>query len=226
MAIYSARQIFQPTVEPSIPSAQPIPASVSTLSSALHAHDLATYAHSQRVIHYALTLGRLLGLSQAELLTLEHGVFLHDIGKLHIPNTILKKSSRLSKTEWEAVQQHPLDGYDMVGTLPSFEEAAETILYHHEWYNGSGYPYGLKGENIPLGARICSLVDTLDALTSHRPYRNPISFAEAFIWIESERGTHFDPFLVDTFTAIRSSEWQRIQVMFSRSASYTYLQQS
>ena len=226
MAMYSTRQILQPTVQPSASFSRTNAITVSTLSTALRAHDLGTYAHSQRVIHYALALGRLLGLSQAELLTLEHGVFLHDIGKLHIPNTILKKSSRLSKTEWEAVQQHPLDGYDMVGTLPSFEEAAETILYHHEWYNGSGYPYGLKGENIPLGARICSLVDTLDALTSHRPYRNPISFPEAFIWIESERGTHFDPFLVDTFTAIRSSEWQRIQVMSTRSPSYAYLQTS
>ena len=215
--MYSTHRILQPAVQPSVSSSRTNAITVSTLSTALRAHDLGTYAHSQRVIHYALALGRLLGLPQAALLTLQQGVFLHDIGKLHIPNTILKKSSRLSKTEWEAVQQHPLDGYDMVGTLPSFEEAAETILYHHEWYNGSGYPYGLKGENIPLGARICSLVDTLDALTSHRPYRNPISFPEAFIWIESERGTHFDPFLVDTFTAIPSSEWQRIQVMSTRS---------
>ena len=215
--MYSTHQILQPPVHPSASSSRTNAITVSTLSTALRAHDLGTYAHSQRVIHYALALGRLLGLPQAALLTLQQGVFLHDIGKLHIPNTILKKSSRLSKTEWEAVQQHPLDGYDMVCALPSFEDTAGIILYHHEWYNGSGYPYGLKGENIPLGARICSLVDTLDALTSHRPYRNPISFPEAFIWIESERGTHFDPFLVDTFTAIPSSEWQRIQVMSTRS---------
>ncbi len=224
--MYSTHQILQPPVHPSASSSRTNAITVSTLSTALRAHDLGTYAHSQRVIHYALALGRLLGLPQAALLTLQQGVFLHDIGKLHIPNTILKKSSRLSKTEWEAVQQHPLDGYDMVCALPSFEDTAGIILYHHEWYNGSGYPYGLKGENIPLGARICSLVDTLDALTSHRPYRNPISFPEAFIWIESERGTHFDPFLVDTFTAIPSSEWQRIQVMSTRSPAYAYLQAS
>ena len=224
--MYSTHQILQPAVHPSASSSRTNAITVSTLSTALRAHDLGTYAHSQRVIHYALALGRLLGLPQAALLTLQQGVFLHDIGKLHIPNTILKKSSRLSKTEWEAVQQHPLDGYDMVCALPSFEDTAGIILYHHEWYNGSGYPYGLKGENIPLGARICSLVDTLDALTSHRPYRNPISFAEAFIWIESERGTHFDPLLVDTFTAIPSSEWQRIQVMSTRSPAYAYLQAS
>ncbi len=224
--MYSTHQILQPPVYPSASSSRTNAITVSTLSTALRAHDLGTYAHSQRVIHYALALGRLLGLPQAALLTLQQGVFLHDIGKLHIPNTILKKSSRLSKTEWEAVQQHPLDGYDMVCALPSFEDTAGIILYHHEWYNGSGYPYGLKGENIPLGARICSLVDTLDALTSHRPYRNPISFPEAFIWIESERGTHFDPFLVDTFTAIPSSEWQRIQVMSTRSPAYAYLQAS
>ncbi len=224
--MYSTHQILQPPVHPSASSSRTNAITVSTLSTALRAHDLGTYAHSQRVIHYALALGRLLGLPQAALLTLQQGVFLHDIGKLQVPNTILKKSSRLSKTEWEAVQQHPLDGYDMVGTLPSFEEAAETILYHHEWYNGSGYPYGLKGENIPLGARICSLVDTLDALTSHRPYRNPISFPEAFIWIESVSGTHFDPFFLYSFTAIPSFEWQRIQVMSTRSPSYAYLQAS
>lgn len=224
--MYSTHQILQPPVHPSASSSRTNAITVSTLSTALRAHDLGTYAHSQRVIHYALALGRLLGLPQAALLTLQQGVFLHDIGKLHIPNTILKKPGRLSKTEWEAVQQHPLDGYDMVCALPSFEDTAGIILYHHEWYNGSGYPYGLKGENIPLGARICSLVDTLDALTSHRPYRNPISFPEAFIWIESERGTHFDPFLVDTFTAIPSSEWQRIQVMSTRSPAYAYLQAS
>ncbi len=224
--MYSTHQILQPAVQPGASSSRTNAITVSTLSTALRAHDLGTYAHSQRVIHYALALGRLLGLPQAALLTLQQGVFLHDIGKLHIPNTILKKSSRLSKTEWEAVQQHPLDGYDMVCALPSFEDTAGIILYHHEWYNGRGYPYGLKGENIPLGARICSLVDTLDALTSHRPYRNPISFAEATTWIKLESGTHFDPLLVDTFTAIPSSEWQRIQAMSTRSPSYAYLQAS
>jgi HD-GYP domain-containing protein (c-di-GMP phosphodiesterase class II) len=187
-----------------------------TLGTALHRRDTCTHAHSQRLIYYALALGRLLGLSQAELLTLKRGVFLHDIGKLHIPDDILRKPSPLSEVEWTVMKKHPLLGYGMLKSSPLLEDVAPIVLSHHEWYDGTGYPHGLSGEEIPIGARICAVVDMLDALTANRPYRRPVSFSTACECIWLEGGTHFDPLVVKAFLTIQSYQWQELQCSAER----------
>jgi response regulator RpfG family c-di-GMP phosphodiesterase len=182
-------------------------ATVSSLGAALHGRDACTHAHSQRLIGYAEVLGRVLGLSQTELSILKHGVFLHDIGKIHVPDGILWNPGCLSTSEWTVMRRHPLVGYHIVTRCPWLHDAARIILAHHEWYDGSGYPHGLRGYEIPLGARICSVVDMLDALTSVRPYRNPVSFSEACELVRAEGGTHFDPLVVEAFNTVDPSQW-------------------
>lgn len=181
------------------------------LDAALQARDICTHAHCQRVIYYSLTLGRMLGLSQQELVTLEQGVFLHDIGKIHMPDSVLLKPGQLSATERAVIEQHSAIGYDMLRHNPLLADAAEIVLSHHERYDGSGYPMGLGGEDIPLGARICAVSDAFDALTSVRPYRAPMSFDDAWGHIDAERGRHFDPNIVDLFTALSPSQWQGVR---------------
>lgn len=197
-------------------SEQAIETMVSALGEALHGRDLATHAHSQRVICYALTLGRILGVSQTELFTLKRGVYLHDVGKIYIPDQILRKAGRLSETEWSVMRRHPVIGYGLVSSIPSLLDAAKIVLTHHERYDGSGYPHGLKGAEIPLGARIFSVVDTLDAITSDRPYRKPVNFAEAREQVAAESGTHFDPDIIDVFTMIRPECWQQLRCCLAR----------
>lgn len=181
------------------------------LDAALQARDICTHAHCQRVIFYSLTLGRMMGLAEHELVTLEHGVFLHDIGKIHMPDSVLLKPGLLSATERTVIEQHSAIGHDMLRHNPLLADAAKIVLSHHERYDGSGYPMGLSGENIPLGARICAVSDTFDALTSIRPYRAPMSFDEAWDYIDSERGRHFDPDIVDFFTVLSPSQWQGVR---------------
>ena len=181
------------------------------LDAALQARDLCTHTHCQRVIYYSLSLGRMMGLSEQELVTLERGVFLHDIGKIHMPDSVLLKPGLLSETERTVMQQHPQIGFEMLRHNPLLTDAAEIVLMHHERYNGSGYPMGIRGEDIPLGARICAITDTFDALTSLRPYRTPMSFEEACRYVNSERGRHFDPQIVDMFTALPPSHWREVQ---------------
>ncbi len=196
------------------------------LDAALQARDICTHTHCQRVIYYSLALGRMLGLSEHELIILERGVFLHDIGKIHMPDSVLLKPGILSETERAVMQQHPLIGYEMLRHNPLLTDAAEIVLAHHERYNGSGYPMGLRGADIPLGARICAITDTFDALTSIRPYRTPMSFSEACNYIQSERCRQFDPEIVDTFTALEPSRWAAIQRLAGTSTTVTDLFQA
>lgn len=196
------------------------------LGAALQARDICTHAHCQRVIHYSLTLGRMMDLSEQELVTLERGVFLHDIGKIHMPDSVLLKPGLLSDTERTVMQQHSSIGFEMLRHNPLLTDAAEIVLTHHERYNGSGYPLGLRGEDIPLGARICAITDTFDAITSIRPYRTPMSVEEACNYIQSERDRQYDPEIVDMFTALPPSQWQEIQRVASTSTALTNLFQA
>ncbi len=193
---------------------------------ALQARDICTHAHCQRVISYSLTLGRLMGLSGHDLVTLERGVFLHDIGKIHMPDSVLLKPGLLSAAERTVIQQHAAIGFEMLRPIPLLNDAAEIVLSHHERYNGSGYPRGLSGEEIPLGARICAITDTFDALTSIRPYRTPMNFDEACGYIISERGRLFDPNIVDMFSALSPSQWQAVQRRTSSSTIMASLSQA
>jgi response regulator RpfG family c-di-GMP phosphodiesterase len=196
------------------------------LDAALQARDICTHSHCQRVIYYSLSLGRMMDLSEHELVTLERGVFLHDIGKIHMPDSVLQKPGLLSEAERTVIQRHSSIGYEMLRHNPLLTDAAEIVLTHHERYNGSGYPMGLRGEDIPLGARICAITDTFDALTSFRPYRTPMSFEEACRYINSERGRHFDPHIVDMFSALPASHWQEVQRMASSSKALATLFQA
>ena len=160
-------------------------ATLRALDAALQARDICTHSHCQRVIYYSLTLGRLMGLTENELITLERGVFLHDVGKIHMPDAVLQKPGKLSETDWVVMKQHPMIGFEMLRHNELLVDAAEIVLAHHERYNGSGYPFGLRGDDIPLGGRLCAITDTFDALTSQRPYRTPISFAEACQYLDA-----------------------------------------
>lgn len=193
---------------------------------ALLARDICTHTHCQRVIYYSLTLGRMMGMPEHELVTLERGVFLHDIGKIHMPDSVLLKPGLLSDTERTVMQQHPAIGFEMLRHNPLLTAAAEIVLTHHERYNGSGYPLRLRGEDIPLGARICAITDTFDAITSIRPYRTPMSVEEACNYIQSERGRLYDPEIVDMFTALPPSQWQEVQCLASTHTSLARLFQA
>lgn len=187
-------------------------ATLLALGAALDLHDEGTHAHSRRVVCYALRLGRVLGLSHDELLTLERGVFLHDIGKIYVPDSILKKPGPLTADEWKVMKRHPAVGYAMICSIPFLRDAAQIVLAHHERYDGTGYPRGLRGQEIPFGARIFAVMDCFDALTSSdRPYRRPITIAEACELIRAKSGSHFDPVVVDAFQAVPVSEWAELQ---------------
>jgi putative nucleotidyltransferase with HDIG domain len=138
-----------------------------------------------------------MGINNGELVQIEHGALLHDIGKLRIPDSILWKPSKLTPEEWEIMRKHPEYGFEFVRKIGFLKEAADIILSHHEKFDGTGYPRGLKGKEISFGARIFSLVDAMDALVYDRPYHRATAFSVAREEIRLRAGTHFDPELVD-----------------------------
>ena len=160
---------------------------------------------------YALIVGRRLGLSKDALVALEQAVFLHDIGTIHIPDRILKKSEPLAEAEWKVMKSHVTIGYAMLSSIPGLEETAEVVLAHHERYDGKGYPHRLEGDDIPLGARICAVVDWLDTLTSDQPYHRAVGFLHACKQIAARRGTQFDPKVVNAFLSVPPWEWRQLQ---------------
>ena len=166
--------------------------------------------HSSYVAAYTVLLARHYGLQDREILIdIERGALLHDIGKIGIPETILQKKEALTEEEMEIIRYHPLIGFAMIEEFSFLQGAAEIILFHHEKYDGTGYPFGLVGEEIPLSARLFSLADTLDAITSDRPYRRGRSLEEALQEIERCRGSQFDPELVDIMQAIPLDKWEK-----------------
>lgn len=177
-------------------------ATLLALSAALDARDRETEGHSQRVTKWALAIGRQLNLSPDELTNLERGALLHDVGKIGISDNILRKAGPLTPAERQVMNQHPQLGYNMLRGIAFLQDALPVVLYHQEMYDGTGYPAGLQGERIPLGARIFAVADTYDAMTSVRPYRQPLSHAEALAEIERCRGSQFDPRVVDAFFAL------------------------
>ena len=181
---------------------------VRALRSALAAKDTYTEGHVRRVATYGVSTGRRLGLDGRDLELLETASLLHDIGKIGIPETILRKPGPLVTDEVEIMKGHPEIGARIVQDLPSLKDAAPAVRYHQERFDGRrdghfpGYPSGLRGEEIPIGARIIAVVDAFDAMTSDRPYRRAMTVAEATRVLREERGGHFDPRVVDAFLAV------------------------
>lgn len=173
--------------------------SVRTLISIINAKDRYTFGHSERVIDYGVRLARRLMLPEEEIAVLKYGSFLHDIGKIEIERDILNKSESLTKNEWEILKQHPVWGAEIIKPLPSLQRVVPIVLYHHENFDGTGYPIGLKGEEIPLTARIIRIIDSFDAMTTDRPYKKGMSKVAALNELSSFSGTYYDPELVLKF---------------------------
>jgi len=165
-----------------------------------------THLHAQRLQDLALSLGKKVGLSEYQLGNLKLLALLHDIGKIGIPDSILFKTYILTPSEWKKMREHSRIGYRMAKNIPDFAPIAQEILYHHEYWDGTGYPDGLKGEKIPLLSRIISIVDAYDVMQSRRPYKGPISKTEALKEIKRCAGTQFDPQLVEMFLKIENGK--------------------
>ena len=184
---------------------------LEALGDALDLKDSETEGHSKRVTAYTIALARAMGISPAQIKVIARGAFLHDIGKMAIPDEILRKPGNLTQDEQEVMREHCTRGYHILRKIPFLSEAAEIVYSHQEHYNGSGYPSGLSGNQIPIGARIFAVADTLDAITSDRPYRNARNFDVAREEILRCSGTQFDPAVVEVFLKIPNELWQELR---------------
>ena len=186
-------------------------ATLRALAAALEARDAETKGHSERVVSYCLRLGKQIGLNDRQLITLENGALLHDIGKIGVPDGILLKRGALNEEEWRYMRRHVEYGAQILQGIDFLEGASEIVAQHHERYNGSGYPNRMEGDQICLGARIFAVADAVDAITSDRPYRSARSFEDAAEELTRCSGSHFDPFVVDAFTAAPLDGWREIR---------------
>jgi putative nucleotidyltransferase with HDIG domain len=175
---------------------------VQSLAAALDANDTYANGHSANVARCAVKIGRAMGLCQEELDGLERAALLHDIGKVYIPAQTWRKDRGLSAEEQAQIRQHPVVGAELLDSIKSFKQEAQAILHHHERYDGTGYPYGLKGLAIPLEARILAVADAFDAMTSERPYRSALLLREALEELYSNAGSQFDPRVVEAFLTV------------------------
>jgi putative nucleotidyltransferase with HDIG domain len=180
---------------------------LEALGGALDMKDAETEGHSRRVTAFTMALARKMGLSRDQIDVIARGAFLHDIGKMAIPDAILRKPGPLEPDEIAIMREHCYRGYQMLKKIPFLTEAAEIVYSHQERYDGTGYPRGLKGEEIPLGARLFSVADTLDAITSDRPYRPAQSLTAAREEIERWSGRQFDPEVVKIFLSMPEDIW-------------------
>jgi len=169
---------------------------------ALELRDQEAEGHSQRVTELALRLARAMGISEEYLVLFRRGALLHDIGKMGIPDVILLKPDALTEEEWTIMRKHPIYAYDMLSPIAYLRPALDIPYCHHEKWDGTGYPRGLKGDQIPLAARIFAVVDVWDALRSDRPYRAAWPEEEVWEYIREQSGKHFDPQVVEAFLKI------------------------
>ena len=185
--------------------------SIQTLRYTVEAKDPYTRGHSDRVSAFAVVLGKYLGLSEADLRTLEVGGLFHDIGKIGIPDSILLKQAKLTDDEYSEIKNHPSIGAHILCNASIFQDIIPIVKHHHERYDGRGYPSQLKGEEIPYLARITAVVDTFDAMTSKRTYRNAIPLEDVKAEIERCSGTQFDPEIAKAFLDILNNHYDEIQ---------------
>ncbi len=190
---------------------------LEALGAALDLRDNDTAGHSRRVTRYCLEMSKAIGCSGEQLKQIVRGAYLHDIGKIGIPDAILLKPGKLTPEERETMETHARIGYELVSRIAFLAPAAEIVLTHQERYDGTGYPQGLVGEEIPLGARIFAVADTLDAMTTDRPYRRALTFQVAKDEITRESRRQFDPEVVRVFLAIPDHVWNDIRLEVSSS---------
>jgi putative nucleotidyltransferase with HDIG domain len=184
---------------------------LEALGDALDLKDAETEGHSKRVTAFTIAIARALELPQERVRVIARGAFLHDIGKMAIPDAILRKPGRLSAEEQAIMREHSYLGYQILRKIPFLQEAADIVYSHQERYDGSGYPRGLRGDQIPLGARIFAIADTFDAMTSDRPYRAAQSIASGRREVERHAGKQFDPEIVKVFLSIAEHIWQELR---------------
>lgn len=181
---------------------------LKALAQALETRDFETHGHSERVVTFSLRLGYELGLDKEALRDLELGALLHDIGKIGVPDAVLRKPAKLNEEDWNKMKLHPLHGQKILRNIPFLEGAARIVSQHHEKWDGSGYPVGLRGEDIDIGARIFAVVDAFDAIISDRVYRRGCSYEEAVSELNRCAGTQFDPMIVEAFKNIPKEDWE------------------
>jgi response regulator RpfG family c-di-GMP phosphodiesterase len=186
-------------------------ATLETLGAALDSRDVGTESHSRRVHGYALATARVHGVPEEHMEDLAHGVLLHDIGKIGIPDAILLKPGPLTPDEWKIMRTHPEIGRRLIEKVPFLRNAVPVVYCHHEKWDGTGYPQGLRGDEIPMGARIFSVVDAFDAMTADRPYSKARPFSEARAEIQRCSGSHFDPAVVASFMHVSDAVLDEIR---------------
>ena len=191
------------------------------LVSALDLREHNTSMHSQRVREYTELLARRIGVDEKTRREIGFGALLHDVGKIAVPDRILLKPDKLTEEEWLEMRKHPEAGYRIVRRIGFLKDAAELVHAHHERYDGEGYPRGLKGDEIPFGARLFMVADVYDAITSERPYRSPVGYDEAASVIRGKSGSHFDPSAVETFLAVDRAVFQSIAERYRGSEAIT-----
>ncbi|RMG43052.1 MAG: response regulator [Acidobacteria bacterium] len=186
-------------------------ATLTALMIALDYRDTETQGHSLRVVEYTTRLAQEMGIGEPELTAIRRGAMLHDVGKIGIPDAILRKPGPLNEEEQEIMRLHAQLGYDMLKDIEFLADSAEIVLAHQEKWDGSGYPRGLREEQIPIGARLFAVADTFDAMTSDRPYRAALPYERARQEMIDYAGTQFDPQVVEAFLRVPPEEWDQIR---------------
>jgi response regulator RpfG family c-di-GMP phosphodiesterase len=184
---------------------------LKALTAALETRDSETHGHSERVVNFSLRLGQELGLNAEQKRSLEFGSLLHDIGKIGVPDAILRKPAKLTEEEWVRMREHPLHGQKILRGIEFLEGAARVVAQHHEKWDGTGYPLGLRGAQIDLNARIFAVADAFDAITSDRVYRKGRGYEEALAELDEYSGRQFDPRIVEAFRSVPREEWDEIR---------------
>jgi putative nucleotidyltransferase with HDIG domain len=194
--------LFEEMVATNLNLIQAYDTTIAGWSKALEYRHIETAGHSQRVTDLTMKLAQALGIAKHELEQIRRGALLHDIGKMGIPDSILLKPGPLTPAERLIMQQHPVYAYEMLSTIPFLKSALDIPHYHHEKWDGTGYPRGLQGEQIPLAARMFAIVDVFDAMSSNRPYQAARPLAEVLSFVQQEKGRHFDPRVVEAFVPL------------------------
>ena len=183
---------------------------LKALTAALETRDSETHGHSERVVSYSLRLGREYGLNSAEMKALEFGSLLHDIGKIGVPDSILRKPAKLTEEEWVRMREHPLHGQQILRGIEFLQGASRVVAQHHEKWDGTGYPLGLRAVEIDICARIFAVADAFDAITSDRVYRRGKSYEAAAQELDDWAGRQFDPKVVEAFHRVPKDDWEEL----------------